>query len=435
MASVLPLWVGAAILATAPAVAAQTGAVRTQEAERISVRWIHEPLLSVLIAFADFSGKSIVPGANVAGFVTAEIVGQPWDVALETILASHGLAAREDVHGIIRVDDIGELNEREAVEPVLTRAYRINYTTAEEVARAIRVLMTERGNATVGQSTNTLIVSDIARVQDAVRDLLTQIDTETPQVSIKAKIVFINRTGLEGIGITYELRDSRGNRFNALPGVEGGPESGSEDGGTAGGSRNSGSSGTATVALGGNSIAALGNAAARISGPALRLLVTLVLGRHELIGFIDALQSIGLSYVEAEPQVMTLDNQQAEIHVGELTPIRTIEAGAGSTSSGNFPTAQVGQQETGIILRATPHVTAGGRILLDLEAERSAAEPADSDTGYIFRTQRARTRVLVDDGETVVIGGLVQSEHVDVRQGGSAAHESALARTVLSGDA
>ena len=133
--------------------------------------------------------------------------------------------------------------------------------------------------------------------------------------------------------------------------------------------------------------------------------------------FIDALSSLNISDVHAEPQITTLDNQQAEIHVGELTPIRTIDAGGGAAAGGAFPVAQVQQQETGIILRATPHVTDGNQILLELEAERSSAELAESDAGFIFRTQRAQTRVLVRDGETVVIGGLTQSERNEVRTG------------------
>jgi general secretion pathway protein D len=140
------------------------------------------------------------------------------------------------------------------------------------------------------------------------------------------------------------------------------------------------------------------------------------MGRHTLLAFIDALTSVNLSDVEASPQVTVLDNQPARIHVGELTPIRTIDAGAGG-DGGQFPTAQVSTQETGVILEATPHVTADGHILLELLAERSAAELAPSDAGFIFRRQVATTRVLVEDGETVVIAGLTQSERLETRTG------------------
>ena len=404
-------WSSGANTLTTFAAAEVTPAVVQQaqsQARRISITFTQTPINDVLLAFAAFSGVSIVPGANVAGFVTADINDQPWDVALETILAGQGLVAREDESGIIRVDNITDLNEREAIEPIETRAHRISFATAAEVQTAITPLLTERGSATVGQGTNTLIVSDIARVQNSITQLLQDLDIETPQVSIQAKIIFVNRTQLEEFGVTYELKDSRGNQFNTL-------SSGFAD--TDGdGVLDPVEQGESVVALGGNSVAALGNATARVAGPTLQLLTSLVVGRHQLIGFIDALASVNLSDVEATPQVTVLDNTPARIHVGELTPIRTIDAGATGGGAG-FPTAQVATQETGVILTTTPHVTAEGHILLELQAERSAAELAPSDAGFIFRTQNAQTRVLVRDGETVVIAGLTQSERSEARSG------------------
>lgn len=385
-----------------------------QEARRISVTWTEAPINDVLLAFAAFSGRSIVPGSNVEGFVTADINDRPWDVALQTILSTQGLVAEEDEYGIIRVDNIADLNEREAIEPIETRAHRIAFATALELQLSVQPLLTERGQVTVGTGTNTLIVSDIRRVQEQITQLLTELDIETPQVSIRAKLIFVNRTALEDLGVTYELKDSRGNQFNQL-------SSGLAD--TDGdGVLDPVAQGEAVVALGGNSIAALGNANSRVVAPTLQLLTSLVIGRHQLIGFIDALQSVNMSDIEAAPQITALDNVASEIHVGEITPIRTIDAGAGGVGGAEgggaaFPTAQVDEQETGVILRTTPHVTPDGQILLELEAERSAAELADSDVGFIFRTQRAQTRVLVRDGETVVIGGLTQSERVEARSG------------------
>ncbi|MBT8489008.1 MAG: AMIN domain-containing protein [Gemmatimonadetes bacterium] len=381
-------------------------APQVQEARRISVTWTEAPINDVLLAFAAFSGRSIVPGSNVTGFVTADINDQPWDIALETILAGQGLVAEELPSGIIRVDNITDLNDREAVEPIETRAHRVSYATAAELQAMVQPLLTERGNVSTGQGTNTLIVSDIRRVQEQIEDLLAGVDVQTPQVTIQAKIIFVNRTELDELGVTYELKDSRGNQFNQL-------SSGFAD--TDGdGTAEVVAQGTSVVALGGNSIAALGNATQRVAAPSLQLLTSLVMGRHQLIGFIDALESVQLSDIEATPQVTVLDNQLADFLVGELTPIRTIDAGAGAAGGqGGFPTAQVEQQETGIILQATPHVTPDGYILLEVLAERSAAELAESDAGFIFRTQRVETRVLVEDGETVVMGGLTQSERTE----------------------
>ena len=134
-------------------------------ARRISISFTNSPMHDVLLAFASFSGKSIVPGSNVSGLVTATINEQPWDIALRTLLSAYGLVAEEDDYGIIRVDNINDLNQREEVEAIITQAHRINYATATELQTAIQPLLTERGSITVGQGTNTLVVSDINRVQ------------------------------------------------------------------------------------------------------------------------------------------------------------------------------------------------------------------------------------------------------------------------------
>jgi type IV pilus assembly protein PilQ len=393
----------------APTVAPQQA---RSTARRISITFTNSPMQDVLLSFASFSGKSIVPGSNVGGIVTADIRDQPWDIALRTLLSAYGLAAEEDEYGIIRVDNIADLNQREEVEKIITQAHRINYGTATELQTAIQPLLTARGSITVGLGTNTLVVSDIARVQDAVGNLLQELDVRTPQVSIQAKIVFVNRTDLDEMGVTYELKDSRGNQLNEL-------SAGAAD------FNNDGvltpdeavAEGEAVVLLGGNSVAALGNAKERLATPSLSLLTSLVIGRHQLISFLDALSSVQLSDVQAIPQVTTLDNQQARLKVGTDVPVRTIDAGAGGAAQGTFPTAQVTLEETGIILEATPHVTANGTILLELNAERSSAEIAASDAGFVKQTQEARTRVLVEDGETVVIAGLTQSERTEFRSG------------------
>jgi type IV pilus assembly protein PilQ len=392
------------------------GATQPQSrARRISMQFTNTPIQDVLLTFAAFSGQSIVPGSNVTGLVTAAIHDQPWDVALETILTGQGLVAEEDEYGIIRVDNITDLNQREEIAPIRTVPHRINFTLAVELQTAIEPLLSSRGRVTVGQGTNTLIVSDIDRVQNAVAALLSELDRRTPQVSIQAKIVSVNRTDLNELGVTYELKDSRGNQLNEL-------SSGAADldgDGVLELPDEVVPQNEAVVLLGGNSVAALGNAKQRLINPSLTLLSSLVVGRHQLITFLDALASVELSDVQAIPQVTTLDNVEARLKVGTDVGVRTIDAGGGGAGEGgSFPTAQVTTEETGIILLATPHVTASGNILLELSAERSSVEEAAAfDIGFSKQTQEARTRVLVEDGETVVIAGLTQTERSEIRTG------------------
>lgn len=396
------------------------GAAPQQEARRITVSFTNTPIQDVLFTFAEFAGRSIVAGSEVTATVSAEIRNQPWDVALQTILESQGLAAREMQTGIIRVDNIENLSERETVEPVETRALRINYATAEEIQASVTGMLSDRGSVAIGEATNTVIVTDIPRVQAAIERLVTELDVRTPMVNIAAKIVFVNRTDLQEFGITYDLKDSQGNQLNLLtPGAidldgDGILEPPDEQV----------DQGTDVISLGGNSIAALGNARNRVANPTLSMLSSLLVGRYTLLTFIEALESLNLSDVQATPTLTVLDNQPASVLVGERTPLRVIDAGGqggggggGGGAQSSIPTATVQLQETGIKLEVTPHVTAGNNILLDLHAERSSADVAESDAGFIFRTQEADSRVLVEDGETVVIAGLTVTERTESRSG------------------
>ena len=398
----------AMIVNQAPVVVEELPMVQ-EVSRRISISFDNTPIDDVLFTFSEFSGKSIVAGSAVVGAVTADIRDQAWDDALEVILQSRGLIAIEDDNGIIRVDGIENMNTREAIEPLETVPYRISYGTSSEMALAIGLLITERGQVAEAPATNTVIVTDIRRVHDAISGLIVSLDVPIPQVMISAKIIFVNRTQLAELGVTYELKDSRGNQLNVIaPGeadLDRDGESEQVD------------IGTNVFTLGGNSIAALGNASARIASPSLRLLTSLVIGRHTLLNFIEALESSNLSDIQAAPSVTVADNQQARLQVGERTPIRVIDAAAGGAADGGFPTATVQFEETGIILEATPHITGDDHILLTIHAERSAADVAESEIGLIFRTQNADTRVLVRDGETVVIGGLTVTELAEVRSG------------------
>lgn len=387
--------------------------------DSITVSFAETPIRDVLFAFAEFAGRSIVAGAGVEGTISAEIRDQPWDIALQTLVETRGFVIREQEDGIIRVEDARHLFEQEAVMPVGTRSFRVGYLEAIELENLVVALLTQRGSASVGLATNTLVVTDVPRVLDAVAELVRELDVPVRQVDIAAEIIFINRSELEGFGITYDLKDTGGNQLNLLtPGIA------DVDGdGTISLPDERLPRGADVVSLSGNSIAALGNATNRIAAPSLSVLTSLVLGRSTLVGFIDALEAMEFTDVEAQPSVRVMDNRTARIVVGEETPVRVIDAGtqlqggSDADSRGSLPVATVDYMETGVILEVSPRITAGGDILLDLAAERSSADLAPSDVGLIFRRQKAESQVLLADGETVVIGGLTVTEAGEVRSG------------------
>lgn len=348
----------------------------------ITVFFKGTPISDVIATFAEFSGRSIVTGQGVSGTVNADIKGQPWDIALSALLAAHGLSAREMDSGIIRVDKIENLREQEKIEELITRPFVIKYASVDSLLPAVKGLLSERGTATTSSATNTIVVTDgRSIVEGRVAPMIDQLDARTPQVEIAAKIIFVNRTAMDQLGVSYELQD----RAMPIAGLQPGT--------------------AATVGLTGNAIAALGNATqdARVTGPSFQFISTLVLGRHRLSAFIDALAQVNVADIEARPVVRTLDHREASVQVGEETPIRVVDVGQGGTTP---PRSNVQLKNTGIILKVTPHVT-GNQVLLEVHAERSGIRPmAEADIGFTFDKQESKVQVLVDNGETAVISGL-----------------------------
>ena len=402
--------------ATRPAAAVKAAEPQQRRQPRVTVSFDNEPIMNVLLTFSEFSGRSIVAAPDVAtAVVTADVRDQPWDVALEAIRAAQNLSARETESGIIIVEKNDQVAARLKAEPQTTQIFYIKYASADSLLETIRPLLTQAAGGTAGTvsvnpAANALLITDTRSALARIGPLIQQMDVRTPQVTIAAKIIFIDRTALEGLGFRYDLKDSRGSQLNTL--VQGWDDLNNNGVVDAGEEADQN-----LIALGGNSIAALANANYALAGSALQMVTTLLLGRHSLITFIDALQSVNLSDIQAAPSITVMDHREARIQVGERTPVRAIDAGSvGAAGGGAAPRAVVRTEQTGVILRVTPHIT-GNQVLLDLHAERSNIALAPSDLGFTFQTQEAETQVLVDNGETAVIGGLTIIEKTKVRAG------------------
>ena len=380
---------------------------------RITVTYDSASVADGMAGLAAFSGRSIVLGKDVKGTVTAEIRNQPWDVAFQAILSSQGLSAVEEPSGIIRVDNPAILAQRDSLEPLATKLVRVNYARAGALIPALTAVLSSRGKVVADTASNTLIVTDVeSRIaRDSV--FVSRLDIRTPQVAIQAKLIFVDRTDIENLGVRYDL-GTNSQFFNKL--VQ------RPDPTTAEGVDLNGDGvpdiiktdlydqGTTIVDLGGNALSLMGNAEALIATPALNLVFSTALGGYSLTTFLEALQRVDLADLQAEPLISTADNTQAEILVGERTPIRIIDVSAQGGGTNNVPRATTQMVETGIILRVTPHVTRSRQILMKVHAETSALRVAPVDIGYAFQTQQADNQILVNDGETAVIGGLTVTE-------------------------
>ncbi len=419
-------------------------ATMASDQPRITVTYQDADIRDVIAAFATFSGRTIVVGKDVAGSITAEIKNQPWDVALRAILQGQGLAAAEDaISGIITVDSYKNIASKQASEPLVTQLVAVNYAHAASLVGTLTSLLSRdcssgsvpqsqqnaqtsciaRGGVAADTATNTLVITETPSRMADLLSYVKNLDVRTPQVAIKAKIIFVNRTDIEELGLSYDLGTGNDQFFSGLvrridPSTNQPIDSNGD------GVPDSFGGGTPfpgdRVLLGGNALAAIANANSRVVNPALKLVFSAALGKFQLTSFLDALQEVRLADLQAEPSIVTLDNRQAEILVGQEIPIRVLDvgtqqqAGAGAT---NIPRATVQLKEVGIILTVTPHITNNRQILLKLHAENSDAQLASSDVGFIFGKQRADNQLLVGDGETAVIGGLTVTQVTSSKSG------------------
>lgn len=424
----------------APVVAQQ----RSQQ-PRISVTYQGSDIRDVLAAFSAFSGRTIIPSSNVGALrVDAEIRDQPWDVALQAILSSQNLAATEDANGIIIVDTQERIASRAQSEPLATRIVRLNYQRASAVSaqlreRLLQCIPSERSGSgsaapsssaaagqppvpgappaqpTTGQSgdvsggasgicrgrgsvsadevTNSVsITAPISVLEDLIAFAET-LDMRQPQVSIKAKIVLVNRTDLDALGIKYDIGSSRQFFSNVVQRLD------------SAGNPVAGATGP-TVNLGGNTVSGIANASGSVPGAALRLIYSTALGNFDFTTFLDALQEVSLLDVQSEPSVTTLNNRTAELVSGAQVPFVPLVSSGGAGTSLTGPIA-VERVQTGVTLRVTPSVTNNRQIMMRVEVIN--ADVNFTTNGTLIDNNRTLNELLVSDGQTVVIGGLTQT--------------------------
>ena len=381
--------------------------VRADDEPRITVSWDKASIADVVTGFAAFSGRNIILGKDITGEVTAEIRNQPWPQAFAAILAAQGLTAQEMAGGIIRVDAPATLAALDSLEPLDTRVVRLNYNRAGALAKTVESVVTKgRGRVVADSASNALVITDTRSHIQGVVDFVAGMDVRTAQVSIQAKIIFVDRKNIEQLGLKYDL-GSRNQFFNKVV-QRTDPVTGE-----------SFNKETQVVDLGGNSLSAIGNADGNITGSALDLVFSTAIGGFTLTSFLSALERVELSDVQAEPLITTLDNQEADILVGDEIPLRIIDASSQAGGAGaGAPRSTVQFKETGIRLTVTPHVTNNGQILMDLRTERSSVQTlAAADLGFTIQKQQAKNQLLVNDGETSVIGGLTVTSVIRSRTG------------------
>ncbi len=353
----------------------------TYSGDRLSLNFQNIEVRAVLQLLADFTGINIVVSDGVAGSITLRLKNVPWDQALDIILKTKGLSKRESGN-VILVAPTAEMAAQERLElaseqqiqdlaPLRSEFVQMNYANAADIAKLLKSqdnrLLSERGAVSVDQRTNTLLVQDTAAKLDEVRGIAQRLDVAVRQVMIESRVVIASNEFARELGVRFGFVREKGTDEDTI--------------------RNMGflvnlptltnPSGTADFIIG------------KVGEYLLRLELT-------------AMQREGKGEIVSNPRVVTGNDQKATIKVGKEIPYQESAASGATT---------VTFKEAVLELDVTPHITPDDRVQLDLNVKKDNPDWARQVLGVPpIDTRSVKTKVLVDNGETVVLGGVFERE-------------------------
>ena len=347
---------------------------------RITVDVVDASIRTVLRAISDVSGMNIMLPEDYTASVTARLQNVGWRDALTAILNSQGLVASMQGN-VMRVQPRDEFyseinqmaltrHDRENLQELQTEIYVIRYATAQSLNNALTTALSDRGQISIDDRTNSLIITDIPYKLEEVGRLLPILDSPTAQVMIEAKLVEIDASYANEMGIDWSLGNL--SRTNEL--VHGGAAS---TGLAVGDPTGSFSFGTIT-------------------------------SMFDVSAVLTLLESQNHAHILSEPRIAIIDNMTGTVMSGKEIPLTLLDP------SGNI---YIQMYSVGVELTVTPHINADNNVTLELfpvVSELSAE--ATSSNQPIILTQSANTTLMIDDGATAVIGGIMRSKQTTVRR-------------------
>ena len=389
--------------------------------ERLTLNFQDIETRAVLQLLAETSGQNIVVSDTVQGNVTLRLQNVPWDQALDIVLRTKGLDKRQEGN-VIYVAPADELAAREKQQaeshkaltelaPVRTEYLQVNYAKASDLAGLIQSqgktsLLSERGSVTIDERTNTLLLQDTAERLADIRRLVQTLDIPVKQVLIEARIVIVNDDFSRELGVRFGaavvgdygdggLAYVGASGLDAVPGESGpiiSPNGPSQNG-----------QNVQTPTVNDRYLVNL-----PIANPAGRIAMTLLDSNYVVDLEITAAQREGRGEVISSPRVITANGKEAVIEQGTEIPYQE-SASSGATTT-QFKKAVLS-------LKVTPQITPDDRIILDLTVSKdSVGQILPSATGGSvpsIDTRNVTTQVLVNDGQTVVLGGILETERRD----------------------
>lgn len=390
--------------------------------ERLSLNFQNIEVRAVLQLIADFTELNMVTSDSVTGNITLRLKNVPWDQALDIILKSRGLAMRKSGN-VIMVAPSEEIAARERLEletnkqveelaPLRTEFIQINYANAGDLMSLIRAdennLLSERGNVSIDARTNTLIIQDVATSLQAARDLIGELDVPVKQVLIESRIVNADESFAKDIGVKFGYsKDTKQSRraSRGQIGTDNDPFV------TIGGGRKGDTKFSIGDGEGGDAAAGTGFVtdefenlivdmpATPSAAAALKLAVGKV-GSYLLQLELSALIAEGRGENIANPRVITANQHEAVIESGIQIPYQEASSSGATT---------VAFKDAVLSLKVTPQITPDDNIIMDLAVKQDTRSDRTVLGVPAINTRNVATQILVQNGETVVLGGIYTS--------------------------
>ncbi|WP_426661470.1 type IV pilus secretin PilQ [Rhodanobacter aciditrophus] len=383
------------------------------------------PVRSVLQLIADTSGLNIVASDSVTGSITLRLVNVPWDQALDVILRAKGLDKRRDgnVIWVAPQSELAKYEEDVAAArikaednaPLVTTYIPISYGKAADIAKLLttgsmqssggggagaggagvsRGFLSPRGSVSYDERTNTLLLNDTADKTEQIRKLVAELDKPVQQVLIESRIVIATDDFTRELGVKWGANGNRTNPSGQVLQVGGGL-----------GTKQGNNTSPGTLGSGGLNVNLPASTAASAGG----VLGLAILGKNYALDLeLSAAQTEGRGEVISSPRVITANQQEAVIRQGQEIGYVTYQGGIGGTAA---PTASVQFKDAVLELKVTPTITADNRVYLAINVKKdSLAKFLTTPNGQVpqINTQSVNTSVLVDNGQTVVLGGIYE---------------------------
>jgi len=370
--------------------------VEDTQTGNISVEFKDADIQDVFRVLALKGNVSIVSDPEVKGLVTVQITDVPWEKVLDVICRTYGYAYERETN-IIRVTTL----DKQGQENLITEVFALNYAKAADVATSLSEMRSERGKIKFDSRANLVIVTDIPTNIYKISKVIERLDSMTPQVTIEARIMETNFSNAEDLGLKWNASYSA--KMSSRPTSFPWP------------ANNVGAS-YDNVMPKGDAV----DAFPTIASPAFPLATESdytfgILDGTSFSLLLEAIQTKGKTKILSNPSITTLDNEMAEIHVGTDWPIANYSY---SEEQGRFVISGWEYKSYGILLRVTPTINQNGYVTLKLHPEISDKQEEIEFEGArvpVLSTQTVDATVMIKDGETLVIGGLIKDKVVETK--------------------